>query len=143
MKLRRITLVIMLIATVVVACWLFNTEKTLHCTQITSFRIAVFSMEPHIEERPVPLVYDKQFGIPIRVFLAVSLLSVFIFPWASVFTGRRRGVICIISGVSVYICGVVLASILAGERFSYLFQVTILPAVMLYALAAINLEITQ
>lgn len=54
-------------------------SMSVHCTQVTSFKIAVFHMTPHIEE-DFSLVYDPKFAIPLRLYLTISLLCFLFYP---------------------------------------------------------------
>lgn len=56
----------------------------LHCTQYTSFYMATFEMEPHIEEAEgsygTPMVFKPGYAIPIRIGLSLSLLAFLFLP---------------------------------------------------------------
>lgn len=69
-------------------------EWNLHCTQDTSFVMAVFDMEAHPEDNGfgggAPLVYHQGFAWPLRVVLAAALL-VALFGPARAVIGRRLG----------------------------------------------------
>ncbi len=69
-------------------------ERDLHCTQSTSFFMAVFEMEVHPEDKGfgggAPLVYRQGFAWPLRVAFAAALL-VALFGPARAVIGRRLG----------------------------------------------------
>jgi hypothetical protein len=99
----------------------------LHCTQNTSFKIALFDMKSHIEGEPEPLIYKHPFAVPLRSYFGLCLLVFYFSPVVS-------GTLFIYDKISakdyfgsfLYIAGfhvvnIFLSIYLAGERFTGLY----------------------
>ncbi len=54
--------------------------ENLHCTQNSSFLIATFDMQPHVEETSPRLVYQMPFAPLLRAYLSSSLLLFLLYP---------------------------------------------------------------
>ncbi len=62
--------------------WFLTTFKTnLHCTQYTSFSIAMFDMNVHPEEAfDPPVIYETPFAVPLRIYFAFNLALFLFYP---------------------------------------------------------------
>ncbi len=114
-------------------------KDNLHCTQYTSFRIALLDMEPHVEETiPVPLIYRSPFAMPLRIYFGCGLLFFFFAPIVSgmLFISDKLPAKKYFGGF-LYIAGyhvvnILLSLYLAGERFTALYVAAGLYCCILY-----------
>lgn len=104
-------------------------RANLHCTQYTSFRIAAFDMEPHVEEiveGPAPFVYGGSLAVALRVYLVVVLIAFLLGPSIAaigVLRQRlsRKAWLQIVSFLSLMLLlNAILPNAVAGERWSAL-----------------------
>lgn len=110
--------------------WLvFGFEANLHCTQYTSFVLATFDPEPHEEELDgggIPAVYRGVLAIPLRAYLALSLLALLFVPAEGAFLvlagrlGVRHWRATTVGLLALVASNSALPQKLIGERFQAL-----------------------
>lgn len=104
-------------------------EENLHCTQDTSLRIALFDMEPHVEEAiegGPPLVYARGIGVALRAYFGSSIIAFLFLPGGSALAAaagrmrfRRWGQITLVTA-GVLLANSLLPNQIIGERLSAL-----------------------
>lgn len=113
-------------------------EDNPHCTQVVSLHKALFEMEPHQEERPVPLIYVPPYAAVLRAYFATVLFFFLLCPMAAVLlrlrqsNRARRGIYACAVMLLTFGLSLALAVWLAGERFTGLYVHTILWTPILY-----------
>jgi hypothetical protein len=116
-------------------------DANLHCSQWTSFRIAVFDPVPHEEELPAPLVYRPPYRDALRSVLAVVLLVFLFAPFACLCCVARRWWKATSARWALYSAFTLLVVVrliperIIGERFSALYSAAAVLGLMLYGAA--------
>ena len=135
---------------ILLGVWLvFGFEAHLHCTQRTSFALAAFDPEPHEEELDggTPAVYGSVLALPLRAYLALSLLALLLVPAEGAFLvlagrlGIRHWSAATLGLLALVAINSALPQKLIGERFQALGWIVVtVVAVPLCALAALLLR---
>jgi hypothetical protein len=123
---------------------LLTIKENLHCTQYTSLQIALLDMEVHIEEGfdSTPLIYEKPYAIPLRIYFGANLLIFLLFP--TVISGfavlgkvNIKKYLGAMAWVTViFAANTALAYFLAGERFFFLNAIALFWGIILYSACA-------
>ena len=131
---------------ILLGVWLvFGFEANLHCTQDTSFALAAFDPEPHEEELEggIPAVYGV-LGVPLRAYLALSLLALLFVPAEGAFLvlagrlGVRHWRAATFGFLTLVALNSTLPQKLIGERFQALGAIAVVVVLVpLCALAAL------
>lgn len=74
----RVKILLLLMAVLSVLFVLFF-SKSMHCSQVTSFKIAIFDMKPYIEE-DYSMIYDPKFAFKLRTYLTICLFTFLFYP---------------------------------------------------------------
>lgn len=132
-----------IIGVVIASLFLLGFKYNIHCDQYTSFAIATFNMEPHVEEGindQMPLIYKHPYGISLRIYLS-SILIGFLF-WPSFLTllvaykkltaDTWKRLITILS--YLLIPGLIMPENIIGERFKSLYFAAVLVGSIIYLL---------
>ena len=132
---------------ILLGVWLvLGFEANLHCTQHTSFARAAFDPEPHPEELEggAPAVYGSVLAIPLRAYLALSLLALLFVPAEGAFLvlagrlGLRHWRASTVGLLALAAINSALPQKLIGERFQALGAMTLVVVLVpLCALAAL------
>jgi hypothetical protein len=148
--LKKIFLVFFILFFAVTTFLLITYEENLHCTQYSSFSIAVFEMNPHEEEAsPLPLVYHKIPGILIRGYAALLIL---LFLYAPLLSGvlvviqkiKKKWIL--IFNVCLFLfffLNLFIPDRILGERLSWMNKVVFLYGILNYALLGFYLLVSH
>lgn len=126
-------------------------EVDLHCTQTTSFPIAVLDPEPHLEEAAsagfLP-AYDAPSALPLRTLLALHSLCFLLWPsvaLALTALGRDGRGALIRASLALWPVALAVAALrpIVGERFQAFYLAALLVAVPLFAAAALGLRFVR
>lgn len=124
----------------------------LHCTQYTSLRLALFDMEPHVEEAiegGPPLVYQRGAAVPLRAYFGGTLLAFLFVPGGTAFftiAGKlayRRWRFAVLGVGAILLLNSLLPNAIVGERLSFLGWFALVTAVIPLTLLAVLLRRTR
>jgi hypothetical protein len=95
-------------------------------------------MQPHEEELPPPIIYERPFAVPLRLALALNLLTFSLYPGcggallALKKITRKRFILLGVMTITLFAASFLLPMSIIGERFYYLNMVVAFGGILLY-----------